>query len=179
MAIYTRTGDRGETSLFGGKRISKSSIQVEAYGSVDELSSSLGLVIAKLPKKEKIFLTEIQKDLYKIMAHLSGSKLDLSFLDLRVKNFEKKIDGVEKKLPRLTRFILPGGTELSSWFHILRTVCRRSERSVVKYFEKLTTDNRPALPAGRQLMTIKYLNRLSDLFFTLARWYGRQKETLL
>ena len=174
MSIYTRTGDKGTTSLFGGKRVSKSDLQVEAYGSVDELSSFLGLVIAKLPKKEKILLQEIQKDLYKIMAHLSESKSDLGFLVSRVKNFEKKIDGVEKKLPKLTRFILPGGTELSSWFHILRTVCRRAERSVVKFFSSNET-----MKQSNNVTIMKYLNRLSDLFFTLARWYGRQKETLL
>ena len=175
MSIYTRTGDKGTTSLFGGKRISKSDLQVEAYGSVDELTSYLGLATSKLKaKSEKLFLLQIQKDLYKIMAYLSGSKLDLGFLVSRVKNFEKRIDETEKELPRLTRFILPGGTELSSWFHILRTVCRRAERSVVKFFSSNETMKQFSSEA-----ILKYLNRLSDLFFTLARWFGRQKETLL
>lgn len=173
MPIYTRTGDKGTTSLFGGRRVSKSALQVEAYGSVDELSSHIGLVVSKVKdQKSKVYLIEIQKDLYKIMAHLSGSKQDLRFLENQVKTFERKIDGVEKKLPKLTRFILPGGTELSSWFHVLRVICRRAERNVVRFSEKLNTDN-------QQPITIKYLNRLSDLFFILARWYGRQKETLL
>ena len=172
MSIYTRTGDKGKTSLFAGKRISKSSLQVEAYGSVDELSSYIGLVNSKLKsQKSKFFLFQIQKDLYKIMAHLSGAKIDLRFLDSRIKTFEKKIDAIEKKLPKLTRFILPGGTEISAWYHILRVVCRRAERNVIRYSETLTTNY-------QLLTTIRYLNRLSDLFFMLARWYGKGKEIL-
>jgi cob(I)alamin adenosyltransferase len=106
------------------------------------------------------------------MAHLSGSKQDLRFLENQVKTFEKEIDGVEKKLPKLTRFILPGGTELSSWFHILRTVCRRSERNVVRFVEQSTISN-------KQLTIIQYLNRLSDLFFTLARFYNKGKDLIV
>ncbi len=169
MPIYTKTGDRGTTSLYGGKRVSKSNLQVEAYGSVDELSSHLGFAVSKLPKKEKIFLLEIQKDLYKIMAHLSGAKVELSYLDYKVKVFEKKIDELENKLPKLTRFILPGGNELSAWFHILRTVCRRAERKVIRYCESLEIRN-------WKLEIIRYLNRLSDLFFTLARWKNMGKD---
>jgi len=170
MPIYTKTGDRGTTSLYGGKRILKSHLQVEAYGSVDELSSFLGLTISKISnRKSKIFLIEIQKDLYKIMAYLSGSKLNLRFLDARVKDFERKIDEMDKKLTKLTRFILPGGAELSSWFHVLRTVCRRSERNVVRSFKQSTINN-------QQLTILKYLNRLSDLFFTLARFHNKGKD---
>ena len=105
------------------------------------------------------------------MGFLAGSKLDLRFLEGRVKDFENKIDRLDKKLPKLAKFILPGGTEISSWFHVLRTVCRRSERSVIRFSEKLTTDN-------QLLITIKYLNRLSDLFFTLARFYNKGGDVL-
>lgn len=172
MTIYTRTGDRGETSLYGGKRTSKANYQVEAYGSIDELTSFIGLLNSKVKgKKSKLFLAEIQKDLYQIMSHLSGSNVTVNYLNKRVKEFEKQIDQMDKKLPKLTRFILPGGNELSAWFHILRTVCRRSERNVVKFSEKPTTDN-------RLLTTVKYLNRLSDLFFTLARFYNKGKDFL-
>ena len=175
MSVYTRTGDKGTTSLFGGKRVSKSNLQVEAYGSVDELTSYIGLISSKLKvKSEKLFLLQIQKDLYKIIAHLSNAKVDLGFLNSRVKTFEKKIDASEKKLPKLTRFILPGGSEISAWYHILRVVCRRSERSVVRFFSSNETMKQFSNEA-----ILKYLNRLSDLFFTLARWYGRQKEILL
>ena len=175
MSIYTRTGDKGTTSLFGGKRVSKSDPQVEAYGSVDELTSYLGLVNSQLVTREsKLFLTEVQKDLHKIMAYLSGAKTDLKFLKKRVKDFEKQIDRLDKKLPKLTRFILPGGNQLSAWFHILRVTCRRSERSVVKYFTSLS---QPYTLYPNPLV-IKYLNRLSDLFFTLARFYNKGKDFL-
>src|SRR3990167_3479566 len=112
MPIYTKTGDKGTTALFGGKRVSKADLQVEAYGSVDELTSYIGLVNS-----------------------------NIKYLDGRVKDFENKIDEIDKKLPKLTKFILPGGSELSSWFHVLRTVCRRSERSVIRYSESLEIGN--------------------------------------
>ncbi|OGK25432.1 ATP:cob(I)alamin adenosyltransferase [Candidatus Roizmanbacteria bacterium RIFCSPHIGHO2_02_FULL_39_9] len=171
MPIYTRTGDKGTTALFGGKRVSKSDLQVEAYGSVDELSSFLGLLISKLRTTNHELIT-IQKDLYAIMANLSGAKVDLHYLERRVTEFEKEIDKIDKKLPKLTRFILPGGTEISSLFHICRTFCRRSERNVVKSFSnyKLQTIN--------YKLVIKYLNRLSDFFFTLARLHAKDKEVL-
>lgn len=163
MPIYTKTGDKGETSLFGGKRINKSHPQVEAYGTVDELTSFIGLVSSKLKNKyDRLFLIEIQRDLWKIMAALSGAKEDLSNLSKRVLIFEKRIDGLEKKLPKLRRFILPGGTELSSWFQVLRVVCRRAERNVVRL--------------NKESVIIQYLNRLSDLFFVMARSYGKGKE---
>lgn len=164
MSIYTKTGDKGETSLYAGKRISKSSFQVGAYGSIDELSSFIGLVLSKIKnKKETDLLTTIQKDLYQIMSYLASAPSNLDHLEERVLKFEKLIDEKGERLPKLTRFILPQGTELSSWFHILRTVCRRAERSVVA-----TRNN--------QLAIIKYLNRLSDLFFIFARLYNKGRE---
>lgn len=173
MAIYTRTGDRGTTSLFGGKRVSKSDLQVEAYGSVDELSSFLGLLISKfITRNSKLFLIKIQKDLYTIMASLSGAKVDLSYLDRRVIDFEKEIDKIDTKLPKLTRFILPGGTEISSLFHICRTSSRRSERNIIRFSLSKKSE------VYNLLSTIKYMNRLSDLFFTLARLHAKDKEIL-
>ena len=151
------------TSLYGGKRISKSDPQVGAYGTVDELTSFIGLTSSKLKnKKERKFLISTQKDLYEIMAYMSGAKVSLDFLNDRVLVFENKIDELDKSLPRLKKFIIPGGTELSSWFHVLRAVCRRCERKTIQQFNNLTL--------------IKYLNRLSDLFFTLARFYNRGRE---
>ena len=173
MSIYTRTGDAGTTGLFGGKRISKSDCQIETYGSIDELTSYIGLAVVKLKnKKEADFLVQIQKDLYQIMGFLSGAKTDLLFLENRVLTFEKNIDLIEKKLPKLNKFILPGGNELSSWFHILRVICRRAERIFVEYFE----NNRTMKQSNNILM---YLNRLSDLFFDLARKYGKNNEVVL
>lgn len=176
MTIYTRTGDNGKTSLYGGKRVLKSDLQVEAYGTVDELTSFIGLICSKIKKKQdKDFLLEIQKNLYLMMAYLSGKDIDLSFLEKKVKEFENKIDQLDKKLSRLNRFIISGGREISSWFHILRTVCRRAERETIKYF---TTTNQQPATSNQQLIT-KYLNRLSDLFFVFARFYNRRKEVVL
>src|SRR3989344_3918100 len=115
MSIYTRTGDLGTTSLFGGKRISKADCQIETYGSIDELTSYIGLVVVKLKNtQDKNLLIQIQKDLYQIMSFLSGAKIDLFFLEKKVLVFEKTIDEIEKKLPKLNKFILPGGNEISS-----------------------------------------------------------------
>lgn len=167
MPIYTRTGDKGTTGLFGGKRVSKSDHQIEAYGSIDELSSYIGLTISVIKdKSEQVFLMDLQRDLYKIMAALSGAKVRLDFLEARIVYFENKIDSLDKKLPELRKFILPGGTEISSWFHVLRVICRKAERKVIKHSLK-------------ELQIIKYLNRLSDLFFTLARFHNRGKEVVV
>ena len=173
MPIYTRTGDFGTTSLFGGKRISKADCQIETYGSIDELTSYIGLVVIKLKnKKEANFLVQIQKDLYQMMSFLSGSKTDLLFLEDRVLTFEKNINLIQKKLPKLTKFIIPGGNEISSLFQILRVLCRKAERRNIDFFNKTTITN-------DQLTIIKYLNRLSDLFFDLARKYGKDNEVVL
>ena len=173
MPIYTRTGDAGTTSLYGGKRISKADCQIETYGSIDELTSYIGLVVVKLKnKKETDLLVEIQKDLYQIMGFLSGAKTDLLFLENRVLTFEKNIDLIEEKLPKLTKFIIPGGNEISSLFQILRVLCRKAERRNIDFFNKTTIND-------DQLITIKYLNRLSDLFFDLARKYGKNNEVVL
>jgi cob(I)alamin adenosyltransferase len=168
MSIYTRTGDDGTTATYGGGGIrkSKSNPLFYAIGSVDELTSFIGLVIGKLNnKKDKLFLTGVQRNLYLIMASLSGDKKDLDNLNGEVKIIEKKIDEMELNLPKLNKFILPQGTELSSWFHVLRSVCRRAERNVVKF--------------KNNLVIVKYFNRLSDLFFVIARTYGKNKEIIL
>lgn len=169
MPIYTRTGDKGTTSLYNGKRILKSDKQIDAYGTVDELTSLIGLVVVKIKNKnDKQFLTAIQRDLYKIMSVFSGSKMSLDNLINKVSQFEDKIDELDKKLPKLNKFIIPGGTEVSSWLHVIRAVCRRAERLIVKLEEDSYT-----------VVIIRYLNRLSDLFFVLARFYNRKKEILV
>ena len=166
MSIYTKIGDDGTTSLFGGKRLLKSDLQVEAYGSVDELTSFIGLLVTKIKNKDdRQFLIDKQKDFHQIMAVLSGAKLDLRFLEKKVFDFENKIGELEKKLPKLNKFILPGGTEISSWFQILRVICRRAERNVVRF--------------NNNIIIVKYLNRLSDLLFVMARNYGKNKEVVL
>lgn len=173
MPIYTRTGDAGMTGLYGGKRISKADCQVETYGSIDELTSYLGFVVVKLKNsKDKNFLIDIQRDLYQIMSFLSGAKNDLSILEKKVMIFEKTIDEIENKLPKLNKFILPGGNEISSLFQIIRVLCRKAERRNIDYFNKNKITN-------NELLIIKYLNRLSDLFFDLARKYGKDNEVVL
>ena len=173
MVIYTRTGDLGTTGIYGGKRISKADCQIETYGSIDELTSYIGLVVAKLKNKDdKNLLIQIQKDLYQIMSFLSGAKIDLSELENKVLEFEKKIDLIEERLPKLNKFILPGGNEISALFQILRVICRKAERIMVDYYENNLT--------MKQLNNVLiYLNRLSDLFFDLARKYGKDNEVVL
>lgn len=171
MTIYTKTGDKGDTSLFGGKRLSKDHPQVEAYGTIDELSSFLGLLIAKIKtKSDQNFLIETQQDLYKVMAFLAAANSPIEQLSKKVTLFEQKIDLMQSKLPALHSFILPVGTEISSMCHVVRAVCRRAEREVVT-LSKTTDLDKHSVEIIKQ-----YLNRLSDLFFVLARWYNKNAE---
>lgn len=150
MPIYTRTGDKGLTSLFGGKRVPKSDSRVELYGSIDELNSWLGLFQDK-------YLAVIQSDLFTIGSTLAGWQGNVDFIDARVVQMEQWIDEMDKKLPPLSNFILPRGQ-----MNIARSVCRRVERLAVR--EK--ADPR----------IIKYLNRLSDLLFTMARVINKRQK---
>lgn len=163
MTIYTRTGDKGMTSVFGGKRVSKASKQIEATGAIDELTTYIGYVETQITDiKIKNELVEIQKDLYHIMSVMAGATVPIVYLSQRTKDFELKIDSVTSGLPKLTSFILPGGTANASLFHILRVFARRAERRTV------------SLKSSVAIVT--YLNRLSDLFFTLARHQAKGKE---
>jgi cob(I)alamin adenosyltransferase len=168
VRIYTRTGDRGETGLFGGGRVPKSDPRVEAYGEVDELNAVLGWALAGLDDaavRERI--ASIQADLFTIGAHLATPpaperrrRPELPPLDPdRVRALESWIDGAEAELPELRAFILPGGSAAGAALHLARTVCRRAERRVVALAER-----EPVEPD-----IIIYLNRLSDLLFVLAR----------
>lgn len=173
MSIYTRTGDKGQTSLFSGKRISKSDVRVEAYGTVDELNSLIGVVLAETQiSKLKTELAEIQHDLFNIGAALAAKEIgDLSYLSNRVRDFENLIDKMTEALPPLSNFILPGGGKPGSLLHFTRTVARRTERKVVRLSEKEKVDS----------SIIMYINRLSDLLFTMARFVNykeKQKEII-
>jgi cob(I)alamin adenosyltransferase len=164
MPIYTRTGDTGSTSLFGGKRVLKSETLVEVYGSVDELNSWVGVIVSQIPHEHlKKLFSEIQSDLFTVGGNLAGWKSDLSMLDTRASQMEVEIDVMEKELPALTNFILPGGSPLGAQTHVARSVCRRVERQIVALTKKQTVDPR----------IVKYLNRLSDLFFVLARFINK------
>ena len=164
MPIYTKKGDLGETSLGGGKRVKKSTLRVDAYGTVDELNSAIGVVIASLGSKGsrlEIELQEIQHDLFEIGSELANPEArELTFLKNRVVVFETMIDELTATLPELTHFILPGGSMTGSQLHMARTLARRTERRVVSLHDREPID--PGI--------IMYINRLSDLFFTMARY---------
>lgn len=173
--IYTKTGDKGTTALFGGTRVSKASLRVDAYGTVDELNSVLGVVISLLPANDKevsMEITQIQHDLLEIGANLADPKSkEIIYLDDRVGEMEKSIDTMTSEIPPLTQFILPGGGKSGALLHVARTVARRCERRVVELGE-----------GERIHENIKrYFNRLSDLLFTMARYKNmleKEEETI-
>src|SRR5579859_4921478 len=137
MSVYTKTGDKGRTSLYQGKRISKASLRIEAIGNVDELNSVLGVVLSSLKEKSiKEELSKIQSDLLEIGAKLANPSSKVLGLSERAKEFEKIIDKLENQLPSLNNFILPGGGMAGSFLHQARTVSRRAERRVVELSEK-------------------------------------------
>lgn len=170
VKIYTRTGDLGQTSLYGGKRVIKSDNRVISYGNIDELNSALGVLLTHIDKEIKIrdFILTVQNDLFTIGAFLSGAKINMRILSLRVKAMEKQIDNMDQKLPNLKEFILPGGNSSAAWSHLSRSICRRSERKVVKVSSLMKTEKK-----GFEIV-IRYLNRLSDLLFILARYLNLQ-----
>lgn len=168
MVIYTRTGDDGTTSIFGGKRLSKANVQVEAYGCLDELTSTLGMFITYIDDTvESHFVEDIQRDLHIIMGFLANAPTDLGKQKSKVLMFEKKIDILTEKLPPLMDFILPGGTLASCWAHMARVSCRKAERAVVFFFEK-----RKKVEEENSQIIFQYLNRLSDLLFTYSRIFN-------
>lgn len=176
MKIYTRTGDTGSTALFGGGRVSKDHIRVAAYGDVDELNSVIGLVRATEPVAfEDALLESIQRDLFSIGGHLATPDPDkvrkaLEKANLsadRVAEFERVIDAADRELPALKAFVLPAGTPKAATLHVARTVCRRAERQVVHLAGVETVPE----------LFVVYLNRLSDLLFTLARLANHRAGT--
>jgi len=171
MPIYTRTGDKGKTSLFDGTRVFKSDKRVETYGTIDELNSMIGAAIAQLTVKNQLAkkeLEKIQHDLLDIGSALATPHpMPVVGLENRPKEFEQLIDRMTKDMPELTGFILPGGGKAGSLLHVARTIARRAERQLVALMQKETVDN----------TIIIYLNRLSDLLFTMARFVNqREKE---
>jgi cob(I)alamin adenosyltransferase len=168
MKIYTRTGDEGDTALFGGGRVPKDHPRVVAYGDVDELNSVLGMVRATAPADlfDPLF-DSIQRDLFSIGGQLATpdpapvakTLAKASLPEDRISQFERLIDEAETELAPLRAFVLPGGTPKGAALHLARTVCRRAERSVVRLAHEADVPN----------LFIVYLNRLSDLLFMLAR----------
>lgn len=164
MKIYTRGGDRGETSLLGGGRVRKDNERIAAYGTVDELNSVIGVVRTALTDERiDAELNAIQRDLFDIGAQLASPGLAERFPGvamLRVAALETKIDEMEATLAPLTNFILPGGSAAAAHLHVARTVCRRAERLVVALGDA----------SEETETTITYLNRLSDWLFVAARY---------
>jgi len=168
MKIYTKTGDKGETGLFGGERVSKNSPRIEAYGTIDELNAFIGLAVIEVSDKSvKDLLQKIQNWLFSIGADLATpdnektKKLNVFRTPEEYYLYiEKEIDNYESKLDELRNFILPGGTKGAALLHICRTITRRAERMVVALNSTVKIGNN----------IIIFLNRLSDLFFVLARF---------
>src|SRR4030042_2608570 len=159
MSIYTRTGDTGTTALFGGKRVLKCEELVDVYCSIDELNSWVGHIASQLDVVEvKTFLHLIQSDLFTIGSVLAGWNGSLGALDGRIKEMEARIDVMEKDLPTLTNFILPGGTPLGAHTHITRSICRRVERQVVKLATQASGVTKHIQNKDMKII-IKYLNR--------------------
>jgi cob(I)alamin adenosyltransferase len=171
LKIYTKTGDDGTTGLQGGTRVSKADLRILAYGGIDEANSCLGIILSyDLDLDIRSLLTRIQNELF-----IAGSDLsDPNLANIKnrvtaamIENLEKNIDGLEEELTPLANFILPGGSVIASHLHMARTVTRRAETQVV------------ALSAHEQLNPLcqKYLNRLSDLLFVLARVINKRSNT--
>jgi cob(I)alamin adenosyltransferase len=180
MKIYTRTGDSGETALFGGGRVAKNDVRVEAYGEVDETNSVIGLGIVSLEDQGLSAIAEklrnVQEDLFAIGAHLAtpgavaGNRASEHLPPLpspRIAEMERWIDEADDQLDPLRYFILPGGTLAAAHLHLARTVCRRAERRVLSLAGASSIDG----------CIIPYLNRLSDLLFTYARLANKSAGT--
>jgi len=176
--VYTRTGDRGETALVGGKRVPKDSLRIEAYGTIDELNSIVGL--ARVFNEESLDAGEAHRFLDEVLCQLQDELFDLGselatppeFFQQgmyrvgggEIARLEKLMDKCQKDLEPLKSFILPGGGRIGAYLHQCRTVCRRAERDILRLSRE--EEINPEL--------IKYVNRLSDLFFVLSRWIAKQ-----
>ena len=167
MKIYTKKGDTGETSLLGGARVKKYDLRIEAYGTVDELNSYMGLVGDYADAERKPLIKSIQDNLFTMGSHLAlepgKTNIKLPSIDASdVEVLEKAIDEMDAGLPPLKNFILPGGHPAVSHAHVARCICRRAERRCVELADQVEIDP----------ISVKYLNRLSDFLFTLSRQYS-------
>ena len=164
--VYTRTGDTGMTDLVGGVRIKKCDVRLEAYGTVDELSSHLGLLVSMMDDcEDRQLLLRIQNDLFNVGTHLATDQSQTPLYDSaklpegEVERLEKAIDRINDELPGFQGFVLPGGTQAAAQCHVCRTVCRRAERRIDELMEEAAV--------GAEI--IKFINRLSDYLFVLAK----------
>jgi len=166
LKIYTKTGDDGTTGLIGGSRVKKYDSRLEAYGTIDELNASIGVLrSANLPEKVVEILNKIQNKLFNIGSLLASDEKGQAFTsglaitENDIKTLEKAIDEYQSQLPELTHFIIPGGDFSSAQCHVARTVCRRAERRILEFAEHSKVHSE----------IIVYINRLSDFFFVLSR----------
>lgn len=166
MKIYTKTGDKGQTSLIGGTRVAKSDLRIEAYGTVDELNSYIGLIRDQAVNvARRDLLKEIQDRLFTVGASLAtdpekaGKKPIPDLLESDIALLEQEMDKMDAELPELRHFVLPGGHQAVSFCHLARTVCRRAERVVIRLEAEEFVEE----------LVVKYLNRLSDYLFVLSR----------
>lgn len=164
--VYTKTGDKGQTSLVGGVRISKSDIRLESYGTVDELNAHIGLLCTEVSDDTILsFLYRIQSNLFVVGTHLATDQSQTplyasAILDVKeIEVVEKEIDSILIELPESTGFVLPGGGKAGALCHVCRTICRRAERRVISLSEQAIV--------GEEIM--RYLNRLSDYFYVLSK----------
>ena len=173
MKIYTRGGDKGQTSLFSGTRVSKASPLVHAYGTLDELNAIIGIVRSLHNTHDNLaeILYQIQNDLFGACADLASGQPEAKYItDDLIDSYENFIDDLNARLPELTNFIMPSGHPVSAHLHHARTVCRRAERLTVAAAKEVLLDR----------VLIRYLNRLADLLFVMARegnrTYGEREE---
>lgn len=173
--VYTRSGDKGTTSLVGGERVKKCSLRLEAYGTVDELNAHIGLLASMVrdhPKADLALLRWIQSALFDAGTHLAtptnGSvEAPCSITMSHVEKLERSIDELDAQVPPLRTFVLPGGSILASQCHVCRTVCRRAERLSIALAEEV-----PVSP-----LLLSFVNRLSDFFFVYARFLNKMDGT--
>lgn len=201
--IYTMSGDKGRTSTLCGQKVTKCHVQVQAYGAIDELNATLGVVLASLPsalhKNMAPILTRLQHQLFNLGSHMAtqGQAKNLPPLEGKwLEHMEQSIDSWDAQMPKLRNFVLPQGTPTAAHLHCARTVCRRAERQCVAGLDKLpqlipthvvpthtsqAADSPLEATKGRYLFVIKYLNRLSDFLFVAARYANflqKHNETL-
>ena len=174
MKIYTKTGDKGQTALIGGRRVSKADLRIDAYGTVDELNSWIGLVRDQpVNADRKALLKEIQDRLFTVGAELATDpkkapiRIIPTVVPDDVRLLEKAIDAMDADLPELRAFVLPGGHQAVSFCHLARTVCRRAERLVIALNDQSAVDE----------LVLQYLNRLSDYLFVLSRKMAYELNT--
>tara|TARA_B100001758_G_C18383400_1_gene598592 strand:+ start:702 stop:1247 length:546 start_codon:yes stop_codon:yes gene_type:complete len=172
MKIYTKNGDKGLTQLLGKRKVSKDNIRIECYGSIDELNAHIGNIYDQdISNRHKKILLSIQNSLFNLGSNIAFDPSNKGVAPININEnhvilLEKEIDGMDSSLEELTSFILPSGNNISSKCHIARTICRRAERNLVSLSKKEETN----------AVHIKYLNRLSDYLFVLARKILQEKN---